>query len=515
MNEITLGGLPVYEAPHGVEGVNYFQMHTGAARYGIGKFAMMESDYETMTGGADFNGTATLSMSCDDPGGSGTQTVSFSVQVAGYQPLSVPPGMDDDTELVAVIVFDLRCHNTHPVKNSYNVQQQGFPYSMGNPIFYPSTTYASGGTAWTWSQMLTDLEFPSTWPSLPSWNPRNLIWDQVPQGRVFDEIAQLLFNVIGFDPTKSSTSGTSGLTAYAPGDQAAGNQSLLSQAEQYQTDGDDSDRDDNRLPGTYDVSFQAVDPSSSDPFANRFYVSSQSTGSDGSLQLTQQLNIGEYWAVGPNGSFTNTDELDAVASDMATRAFNFASAEIGDAEYAGLWSFVTDGQIRGIRWISDRRGARTYVRFNDARDFSPIDQLRRANEIANNQLVCGLGGTTVSVGQSGKRFIHCSADRITPCLLVLSTGSSGGYDGTSWTTCSYGYDGYALGDTGYANKLFSDLQPSQNHIRISGLSYGAATRGEYLLSNGATVLWTCNEVPSTQTCSGLYFEGSNSGGSTT
>src|ERR1019366_3444364 len=60
LNGITIGGKPVYEAAAG-QSSNIFETHTGASRYGRGRFLMVRSDYDALISGLA-SGSQTVSL---------------------------------------------------------------------------------------------------------------------------------------------------------------------------------------------------------------------------------------------------------------------------------------------------------------------------------------------------------------------------------------------------------------------------------------------------------------------
>lgn len=442
MNKITLGGKVVYDPPSNVPPTfNQFTIFTGASRYGFGEFILKKSDYDAMIAGASSDKIYDLVMSCDAPpnasgsGGSGGvgsgacaaaladagRKITIKVVVGGARIISDPVTASSGSSaerIVGVSVFDLRCRFNTPITAAYNVQKQGPLYDGSTPKFYESTL--NGSSEWTWTAMLTDLEFSavSSFANLPTWKPRNYIFNGIPIGRVYDEVAADLFYVLGYKWCAQTSDAGAAISAYQPNQMDGQNATLLIQAAKSRIGGDLSFRPDERFPSAYRVTFPRIttDDDTVDPYTNPTYektITVNSLGKNG----TEPLHCGRYAAAQVSGALVNQSELDAVAADLAPRAYAALASQFGEREYAGLWPFVPDGYIRGVKWINDRNGARTFIRLNNERDFSPLVDMWRANQQAANQMVIGMGSARVATTPSGAR-------------TLFTRGGSGGSGGT-------------------------------------------------------------------------------------
>ena len=413
MNTSTLGGYPIYDPPRDFNRVtNCMEMHTGASRYGVGKFLMLASDYRAMISDAsDAKGVVELILKSDQGDG-----IDFNVQVAAAAPLSTAtaqPNSSSANDVVEVTVYDLRCKLYAPVTKSYNCTKPNFK------DYYASTL--TGGSPWAWRDVIDDVASVTNLATMPSWTPQNLIFDGVPTVRVVDDVAARLFLVASARDTSISLNN--------PGYISSANNTLLTKAAPYLIGGGDTERNPARIPGVVRVTFKVYDADNEDdPFVNRAYTKDVTTtlaGADSSY--IQALHCGERVAVYSGGSFTNSSDLDTVAADMAARATAFMAVDIKEQKYAGIWPFFPDGAIRGVRWVSDADGAYTVIRFNHDCDFDVMP--RRFNELVSNQLVVGLAGTNTSVTASGQRRVWAHNPLQIVSFIVNFAISEGVYDG--------------------------------------------------------------------------------------
>jgi hypothetical protein len=425
LNSIKLGGKTVYDAPLGGRPTNVFTMYTGGSRYGTGRFLMLASDFNALMEDTPA-GMVTLEMN-----GSPGPGISFSVCLAGAIPYVTSPTASDGNpastqsfaNMVEAIVFDNRWQLTDPISNYLNVQQQWFPYSGSGwttPIFYKETANGDMTTAWQWSDVCTQLnvdpEIPDPVPS--SWKPRNMIYDNVAEGKVLDDVAGQLFLVVGFSDDSYTTT-----DFYNPGKSQGGNSqsdsgntATLQQASNYIIAGQDWVRNSSRFPNKLGVTFP-VYSGSSDPYSDisadptsgnntRCYeVDVNQTGEGGSQTFTVPMTYGNFVAIYSGGSVANTSELTTVANDVGGRWYTMMQLKMSEKKYAGIWPFVPDGLVRGIQWVSNANGATTTIRFNDERDFSPAMEPMRAVDSISNQLIIGMGTTQSTTAPQGSRFI--------------------------------------------------------------------------------------------------------------
>jgi hypothetical protein len=448
LNTITLsaGGqtFPAYDPPGNPKdfaGINCFRMSTGASRYGVGCFAMLRGDYETLVDQAGTNAQATLAMN-----GSPGPGVSLTVILSMAEPLVTGVGeASSENDLMKITVFDRRCQNFGPVKKSYNVMSQGFPQTSGGlPQCYTSTL--NGGMspptpaspAWTWAQLLNDSSaFPTSQQpdDLPSWNPYNLIWDNVPLNRVSDDIAARLFYVVAFDHQNCTPGKNYGLNLFAPGNGFDENDDVFTSANQYIVGGGDADRNSTRLPGQIVVTFQGynADDPTTDPFKQRSHEKNV-TIQGGSTDIRIPLHIGEQVAIYSGGAWANQSTLDSIATDMAPRAAAFIAQDFSQYEFPGIWPFKPDGNYREVIWLSEPapRGARTIIKSHNAKDWLPTDALRDPINLVSNQEVVGIGTTTATIGAGGTKYVWSFSDSNVK-VEVGSNIFAGFYNSTIYT----------------------------------------------------------------------------------
>jgi hypothetical protein len=432
-NALQLGGLNVWEAPEGTVGLNRFVCRSGASRYGRGVFCMIRKDYNTLKagggggGGGGSGGSSstpyiqTLTMK-GDPG----PGISMPVIVAGAEPMLTGIKQDQgDNDLLKVTVYDFRAQNYTAVHKAYNVLVQGFPLDASDkPICYQSTlTSGSGGGAkipWTWHDLLIDAEIIANPPGdLPAWTPYNLVWDNVPSSRALDDAAAQLFYIVGFNPFDKTGPGASNYSLFAPGTGFPSNTSLYQGmppgallSGQAPNTPRAAERNLIRFPKSFDVIFPGV--GGNDPYDHRQY---RSLGNDSGIDTAAGtpngiLQVGSQIAVWNGTAWVNQSDLDVVAADLAMRAGKFISQDYGQAEFAGIWPFQPDGVYRQVEWISDKNGARTILKSDNARDWLPTDQLNDPINLTAPQEVIGLGGMGDSIGPGGVNYVYPPARQL-------------------------------------------------------------------------------------------------------
>jgi hypothetical protein len=528
-----------YDPPPGFAGVtNYIDFFTGASRWGIGHFCMLRSDYDALVTVTNSSNAVTQIIinsprqGSSIPAGSSTATdpasgtsVTLSALLAGCKaintnlagPLNISTGNPND--FVDVIFRDLRYTQNQTVTAAFNVQLDGFPYSGSTPLFY-SETYKTGTTAYGWSDVATAVSSLSTVTSgsnalviptstalpLPTWLPRNLIYDGIPWNRVVDNIAAELFLVTGYDPVNNIYSWN------LPGILTSNNQKLLNTAMGFNTSytgsylnaGNVGERNLASLPNSYDICFESYgvnDPFtllSSSSVGLRQYKKNVATGFTNSASaVIQPITYGNYIAIYNSTSSANTPvnktELDAVATDIAARAALFQSQPIYQLELVGLWSFTTDGAIRGMRWISDSNGCRTILRFNNEREFSAGDEVVRASENLSNQLVVGLGSGRATNNPAGTKNFYNSGNN--GAFLVSLTYASGA-NGTDSSPPTYQYNLLLVGSS---TTIATNVPPLYRPLNAGELT-GTATYGLATYLNGTAKLITAYETFSTGAC---------------
>lgn len=389
---------PVYDDPlDNIPGGNCICTYSGGNRFGIARFLMLRSDYTAMAGYAGSGGEVRIDMY------DGTTTLTFYFILVGALSYSSAFGGssasigDQERDMVEAVLFDKRCLKALGINKAYNVQKDGLSVDSNDSLEFYSTTL-SNNNQWSWSGALTNTSVydGSSVPSTPAWKPRNLIFDGIPSSRVLDVFAAHLGWIVGYDYA------TEKYTLWTPDQQHASNAAALDYG--YLLSGGLTQRHSARLPSAYTVQFPAKDLDNADPFTNRRYTKSVSTGG-GNPGVDYTLHIGNYVAIWKDGAWYNQTELDAVATDVAAREFAKASVPIGEFELIGLRNVRLDGRVRGIKWVNDCNGARTIIRFNDERDFNPMQDLQRLTETISNQLVIGGGSTIVGLTMGGTRIV--------------------------------------------------------------------------------------------------------------
>lgn len=509
---ITIGGKMVQDQPLSMPaGINFFEMTTGAAKYGYGKFLLKREDYDALVGNAG-DESAQTSDPCGGSGGSGggsggsgsggdcvgpfvllmqddadaNQRVQFNVIIAGAIPYSTPVSSHDDTtkDMSAVLVYDMRCKQYDPKGATYNVQVQDFAFTFDNQvIFYPASLNASA--EYTWDQVVADFGM-IVQATLPAWKPRNLIWDGVSLARIKDDIAGQLFMVMGWNWTTEVS------TAYAPTFMEAVNSTLIGQIEPRRIAGHPTGRDNCRLPGRFEVTFKTVGGGDQADPDSRTYTNIQFPG-NGDANASCALHVGEYIGTYRSGTLLNQGELNSVACDIAARAWAFISAPIDEYQFAGIWPFFPDGAIRKIRW--DNRpspyGSKTSLSINNDKDYRPLDEFQHVTELQGDMKVGGLGDVNSSISQSTRSYVWKRNVRL---LFPVKLEKTSGDGGSSTTMPTWQYDVLNLDE----EVLVRNAQPLW--ARAIGF-FNQAVRGTaFWDTDGRCVLWQADEIEPAQIC---------------
>ncbi len=481
---LSVGSQPeaILDPPPGVCGMNRFSIFTGGTRSGLGEFLMLAKDFNRLMVAQPANAKGTLSISgAPGPG------IDLPVYIIGAVPLSLTIGDNRNQDIVKVVLRDARFIQQMPLNKGYNVQKQTFPMSGASPVaaeFY-TTTLKSGTDIWTWEQLLLDAVNLMLPTALTAWKPRNIIFDNIPPGKAHDVLAAQLYMVAGYDWKTDTPS------LKTPGVFTQDNSDLLDQADEFATAGGYSFRNSKRLPGSYLVTFKAYDLDNlDDPFKQRLYQKSVSTAT-GNADFTPVLHVGSYVAIYSGAAWKNQTELDAVATDIAARALAFASQDIAQKEFPGIWPFQLDGAIRGIQWITDDKGARTIISLNNDMDFNPLSDLRRSIEVATNTFIVPLGGSNCGMDNgTGARYIW--SDSLTEVITARLGASTG--DRYSWTQVRYKSDDTYENVPGGLTGSMSDSSGFALDMSLRANAFAAGTvvclhRGVLNTSGQFTLIW--------------------------
>lgn len=417
-NHCTLAGKAIYNPRPETGQSCWFNMHGGASRYGYGQMLMRRADYDAIKGTFPASLVLTSGVTAVEQT---KQTVTIPVVIAGYKTYSTDV-RGSDNDLVWAIIYDQRAQLTTPVSKAYNVQRDDLS------SLFPSTK--NGGSDWTWNTLLDDIGCAAeSWASLPSWKPRNIVYDGIPSAQAVDDIANRFRALVGYDYTASSGTILANLRGYHPGTLASQNSAINTdgwQAKYRLNNAGSMARESVRKPASYDFIFPAI-VATADPFASgaRGYVknvaSSLSPTPTGPKRV---IHVGEYPAISDGaGGWTNSSELDAVAADLASRLDAEASLQFDTYLYGGFWPNVCDGVVRGILWSFGVEGATTTLRYGDERSFTPLEELQHNLRDAGNQLVVAYGSGRVGLGLGRTRYVISS---VRQSVAVHVTGSASG-----------------------------------------------------------------------------------------
>lgn len=386
---------PAYdEAVRGVYVPSSFEMHAGASHWGRGRFLMKKSDYSYLWphgGAAD----SFLQMA-DDTTGTG---VKIPVIAAGYRHViatTTTKGQPTTDDMVEAVFYDMRSERFSEMMPRYG-------YNVVNPA--DGTIYAStknGGSEWTWADLASDLTVAFTGEVAgvtPTWQLRNLVFDGHTVSRGLDGIAEIIRFVVGFDWRNAGAS----MKFWPPDQLCEQNTGMLALAEKYRIGGGVSDKAAQRQPYQIQFMFRILptDTTFADPMdaAKRWHTIDKTTeipGSSGTMPFIMP-NVAIY----TSGALQNTGDLDTIATNMTTRIVAEYQSQVQEIVYAGLWPFVIDGKVQGVRWVADRTGARTFVRCNYSDAFLPWEPGLLAYELMQSTRVSAYGPTSSTVGPMG------------------------------------------------------------------------------------------------------------------
>jgi hypothetical protein len=223
-------------------------------------------------------------------------------------------------------------------------------------------------------------------------------------------VAARLFYVVAFNH-QGTSSVISSLNLLQPGEQVASNGTLYQQAFAMGVvvGGGPALRNLTRLPTNIAVTFPAQQ-SGSDPYAGGhfYYAKTVASGINGASGGIIALPVGEVPAIWSGSAWSNQTLLDAIAADLAPRFGTFISQPFTQIELVGIWPFTPDGMYRQVEWISDKDGARTILKSDNAKDWLPTDQLNDPLMGVSPQEVVSLGGGLASIGSGGTKYVNTS-----------------------------------------------------------------------------------------------------------
>jgi hypothetical protein len=423
MNQILIGGVPVYEAK-GTAALcpNSYDLCTGAARPGVGRFLIRRDQWERQLlsrANAVVDVVMSSPKAADGQGGNGDLTIPS--VVIGIVPISSAWRGGDTADLVQAVVMDRRALLLQlPFAYAFNVEDAGqYVNDQGVARYYPSTL--NGTDPWTWAQVLTavgaefaDPAYGGTLDGL-GFYPRNLIFDATNRARAIDRVAAILGMVVGYDWE------TNKVKLYQPTyhDGDTEGEAILATM-QAKVGGSDGQRQSRRVPGRIRMAFPVVDLTRSDPNVTHWHY--EDGGGTGG---TTTVNLTEYRAYYRAGACLNHSifvpplgGLAVIAAAVADNHRRRLEGQPGEYVYASLWKLKLDGYVRGIRWISDANGARTVIRVNND---EPFDSLSGTDikypELQHRPAAMGVGAD-VRTGASGVAVMGQPARASFPAMIT-------------------------------------------------------------------------------------------------
>ena len=445
------------EAVQGVYVPSSFELHAGASHWGRGRFLMKGTDFDALW--PDGGGLGTLTMEDETTvGGTHNGSLAIPVVVAGYRHVAATTttgGKDDTSDLVEAVVYDVRCKRLTEMAPRYG-------YNVVDPTdgdYYDSTD--NTGSPWSWATVASDLGV--SFQTAVSWVPENLVFDGHTAIRAVDMIAETAQEVVGFDWQDGT------MKLYPPDYLSSKNSQVLTDAAKYRIGGGDSGRAPSRKPETIRYMFRVVptDTTFADPMlaANRWYVKDVVTGisgaTAGSIVPFIVPNVVTY--SGGSNDAASVAAADAIAADINARVVAELGGLIEEVTYAGLWPFVIDGKIQGVRWITDAKGARTVIRKNYAEPFLPWDSGHLAYELMQPTRVSGTGGAGTTNGPAGA--IVWAQPTASDSFWGQITGSTAGAIADQWTytfseveKTTAGYGGWTAKSGGRTGDCYNSIE---------------------------------------------------------
>jgi hypothetical protein len=362
MNKITITDLVTTQNDKNTKCSQSFETRTGLSNIGVGRFLVQKPTSDP---------TQPISLTIESESINGnTNSRTISCKSTAIIPKSVNYLISNNTsDIYEIILYDQRDDNTRfkkLISRRYNVLDPTTGSWELSSLKTPSSL-----TEWTWTQIFADLEVtvdPAI--TLPTWNPKNIILNNLPKNIAVDKVASELQLVVGWDYATDEPK------IYEIDQLTSTNSALQTQASNYIINKPaltKIKRYDTRLPKYIKVCFPIYKLGGI--YGHDIEVNANGSG-------TYVFHYANYFAEkNTAGTITNLTAITAVATDIANKLYTRFSTTVDEREYIGIWPFDLDGQIRSIKWIIDENGARTIISRDNLNDYETFVDLKKNNSI--------------------------------------------------------------------------------------------------------------------------------------
>lgn len=454
MNSVTINNVAFkpLDAINGIGETNFIEVSSGAS---AGTMRILTTD-PRIAKGVEWDGLdtpLTITLASDPPAGipQADSQITLRVMPKLINPISIPNNINGD------VVYEIVCHDSRAefvdlgphgdglkrAANKNPVVAKGFNVVQHNSValqVYYAWSLFNGGP-WAWSEIVNFINqnhLPAArqletapqpvgetiWPKV--YIPQQIMFSGITVDKVIDAIAAHMFCIVGYNFT------TNKLMLWLPGDTSVANTALITKWGPRQLNNNNSaymEKNLKQMPSAYLCCFPCVNYPSAFPVYT-YQAPTQAQIRAGQKLLgdgpVMPLHLGHYFIGENNFSLT----AQAIAKEIAFRANNLASINVGVSIYPGIVPFELDGNIRNIRWDFGRNGCTTTIRTGNDRICSPFEIVTRNMDMIANSTVNGLR-TQVMGNPTGKTIIPIETAVIrkqVPPLKVTGFGAGGRQD---------------------------------------------------------------------------------------
>jgi len=226
-NDIKITGLQALERIRGTKGGwNAFRTMTGASNPGVGSF--------TIQGAGIAPDSGTLRFRSQNP------KTKIELNIVNIKQLPITSDINNQTiagttDAYNAVVSDMRARS---IGSSFGDLDAAWDaaYNCVDTTFEDlvTDTLINDESEWTWKNIFDALGVEiNNADNLPSYNPRNLIFDNVPKYAVIDNLAEACWMVVGYNYFGESQRDVDKLVLYNPGQISAYNAEILEKAEKF------------------------------------------------------------------------------------------------------------------------------------------------------------------------------------------------------------------------------------------------------------------------------------------